>query len=646
MRAGYTQNEAFLSVRTALGQDVLLLDTFQATEGLSQLFSCTLTMRAASDALPADQVIGTSATVTMQRTDDAARHFNGIVSRFTYLGSANDFALYSLELVPRMWLLTLGRDRVIYQSLNTPEIVQQVLSDFGVAFDLRLGGSYAKRDYCVRYDETAFDFVSRLMEEEGIFYFFSFSDGAHTLVLADSNSAYAPCPHAQMLSVCSEAEGRQRVHAVTRFESDARLVAMSHAVDDYDFLMPETDLLAQADGRDGRGLDYEYPGRVTAAAGPARARIRVEEHHAQSQVARGESHCHHLLPGGTFTLSGHSRADLNGSQAVHSVRHHAQNDHYSNSFETLPPTAPFRAPRLTPRPVVAGSHTAQVVGPPGEEIWTDAHGRIKVQFPWDRQGRKNEKSSCWVRVSQAWAGSGWGALFLPRIGQEVVVSYVDGDPDRPLVSGSVYNAMQVPPLELPGMSTQSAIRSRSTKGGAAGNEMRFEDKKDAEEFYLHAQKDMRVEVENDLATTVMAGNETHSVAKGNRTIKVDTGNETHTVKGTRALEITGNETHANRADFTQTVTGNFELKVTGNLVIDVTGTLVIKSAQSLDLKAGTDLSAKATANLKAEAGIALSTKGGASLSNEAPAISSKASGMHAVEGGGMLALKGGLVKIN
>lgn len=646
MRPGFTQNAAFLSVRTTLGPDALLLDAFQATEGLSRLFACTLTMRASSGTLQAADVIGTSATVTMQRVGEAPRHFNGIVSRFTYLGSANDFALYTLELVPRLWLLTLGRDRVIFQNMSAPDIVRKVLTDSGVVFDARLKGSYASRDYCVRYDETAFDFVSRLMEEEGIFYFFSFADGAHTLVLADSNSVYAACPNAPTLSVSSEVERRARVQGVNRFESDARLVAKSHAVDDHDFLTPETDLLAHIDGDAGRGFDYEYPGRVGAAAGPTRARIRLEEHHSESRLGRGESHCHHLTPGHTFTLTGHPRADLNTSHAVRSVHHQADHAGYVNSFETTPPTVPFRAPRLTPRPVVAGSHTAQVVGPAGEEIWTDAHGRIKVQFPWDRLGKKDDKSSCWVRVSQIWAGEGWGALFLPRIGQEVVVSYVDGDPDRPLVSGSVYNGMQPPPVDLPGMSSRSTIRSRSTKAGAVGNEMRFEDRKDAEEFYLHAQKDMRVEVENDLTTKVMAGHETHTVTKGNRTIRIDAGNESHSVEGTRALEVTGNEMHANKADFTQAVTGNYELKVTGNLVIDVTGTLVIKSAQSVTLDAGAELSAKAGTNLKAEAGIALSTKGGATLSSEAPSISSKASGMHAVEGGGMLTLKGGLVKIN
>lgn len=646
MREGFTQNAAFLTVRTTLGTDELLLDAFRASEGISRLFECTLTMRAPSSALKAADLMGTSATVVLQRPDKEARFFNGIVSRFTYLGSSKDFATYTLELVPRLWLLTLGRDRVIYQNLSTSEIVQKVLGDFGVDFRAQLSGTYPKREYCVRYDESAFDFVSRLMEEEGIFYFFEFADGTHTMVLADSSTAYAPCPHAEKLIVRSGDEDVTHAHAVTRFESDARLVAKSHAVDDYDFLMPDTTQFSKIDGQGGRGLDYEYPSRVPQALAQARTRVRLEAHQAGSQSGRGDSHCHYLTPGTTFALTEHPRDDLNAEHVVHAVHHHAEFENYGNSFETLPPTPSFRPPRLTPRPVVAGSHTARVVGPAGEEVWTDAHGRIKVQFPWDRLGKKDDKSSCWIRVSQMWAGEGWGALFLPRIGQEVVVSYVDGDPDRPLVSGSVYNGTHATPVALPDKSTQSTLLSRSLNKGTAGNELRFEDKKDAEELYMHAQKDMRVEIENQLTTTVMAGDELHTVTKGDRTVKVDTGKETHTVKGTRALEVTGNETHVNKADFKQTVTGNYELKVTGNLVIDVSGTLLIKSAQTLDLKAGTDLGAKAGTNFKAEAGVALSAKGGASLSTEAASISSKASGMNAIEGGGMVTLKGGLVKIN
>lgn len=655
MQTGYTQDHALLSVHTALGKDVLLLDMFQGHEGLSRLFEYTLTLRASSNDLPANDIIGTPATVTLQREGGPARYFSGIVSRFVYLGQMDGFALYTIELVPRLWLLTLGRDRVIYQNRTASEIVKEVLSALDVQFSDKLTGTYKTRDYCVRYDETAFQFVSRLMEEEGIFYFFTFTAESHTLVLADSSSVYRALDNAATLTLASEVEGRERVHAVTRFEHDARLVTRSHAVGDYSFLTPATTLFAQHEATAGRGSEYEYPGQFAVAAdGDARARIRVQEHQAERLTGRGASHCHHLLPGFKFTLSGHVRSELNVEHAVRSVHHHAERETYRNTFVTVPPAMPFRPPRLTRRPVAAGSHTATVVGPAGEEVWTDKHGCVKVQFPWDRLGKNDATSSCWVRVAQMWAGQGWGAFYLPRIGQEVVVSYVDGDPERPLVTGSVYNATHKPPVALPSNSTQSTLLSRSTKGGSGGNELRFEDKLDAEELYMHATKDMRILVENDLSTTLAKGNETLTVTKGNRTVKVDTGNEIHSVKGTRALEVTGNETHTNKANFTQTAEGNYQLTVTGNLVIDVTGSITIKSGAAIEIKAGTNIVSKAGSNivnkagmnLQNEAGVALSNKGGASLTNDAPAISSKASGAHTVGAGGIITLAGSLVKIN
>ncbi|MFM9902644.1 MAG: type VI secretion system Vgr family protein, partial [Polaromonas sp.] len=391
-------------------------------------------------------------------------------------------------------------------------------------------------------------------------------------------------------------------------------------------------------------------------------KVRMQASQVEAAVCRGTSYCYPLSAGKKFTLSGHSRAALNAALVLRSVTHSASDSHYTNSFEAFAATVPFRPPRLAPLPRVTGSHTALVVGSSGEEIWTDKHGRIKVQFPWDRLGKKNENSSCWVRVSQSWAGLGWGSLFLPRIGQEVVISYVDGDPDRPLVTGCVYNGENTTPVTLPGMQTQSTLKSRSSKQGSAGNEMRMEDKKDAEEFYLHAQKDMKVEIENDLSTKLIKGSETHTLEKGDRTVDVQTGKETHSVKGTRELTVTGNETHTNKADFKQAVTGNYELKVTGNLVIEVTGSISIKSGTGYKAQAGTDMSHKAGTELKNEAGtsltnkaglnltndagVGLKNKGGATLDNEAAMINNKASGMQTVDGGGMLTLKGGLVKIN
>lgn len=671
MREGFTQSDAFLSVSTPFGADQLVLDAFEGTEAISQPFRFSLSMRSSSTSLDPATIVGAVATVTLKLGMAPARYFSGIVSRFLHSGGDRDFSSYSAELVPKLWLLTLTRNRVIWQNKTAADIIKAVLGEYAVTFDDQLTATYGAREYCVQHDETAFEFISRLMEEEGIFYFFKFASGTHTMVLADATSAHVDCTDAAALKYYPHPGGREMIDTVNRFEFESRLVAQKHSVGDYDYLQPSTSLTAEHAATGGKGTQFEYPGgHKVVADGTARAKIRVEAEQVQSAISRGQSYAYALTAGAKFTLSGHIRESLNAAHVVRTVNHTAGHDHYSNSFETFSATVPFRPPRVTPRPRVAGSQIATVVGSSGEEIWTDAHGRIKVQFPWDRAGTNNENSSCWVRVSQIWAGQGWGALFIPRIGQEVVVSYVDGDPDRPLVTGSVYNAEKTPPVTLPSMQTQSTIKSRSSKSGTAGNEIRFEDKKDSEEFYFHAQKDMKVEIENALTTTIKESHETHTLDKGDRTIEVKTGKEVHKVKGTRELTVTGNETHTNEADFTQKVTGNFELKVTGNLVIDVTGSITFKTAADASIKsgttmgieagtaltskagtaltneAGTSLTNKASLALTNEAGTGLKNKAGTTLDNEGAMVNNKASATQTVDGGGMLTLKGGMVKIN
>jgi type VI secretion system secreted protein VgrG len=281
---------------------------------------------------------------------------------------------------------------------------------------------------------------------------------------------------------------------------------------------------------------------------------------------------------------------------------------------------PFRPQRVTPKPVITGTQTAIVVGKSGEEIWTDKYGRIKVQFHWDQRGKNDENSSCWIRVDYGWAGKQWGSIFLPRIGQEVIISYLEGDPDRPLVTGAVYNAQQLVPYTLPAEQTKSTIKSNTSKGGAGFNEIRFEDKKDSEEMYFHAQKDQSIKVLN------------------NRTKEVDK-NEKNTIKGTRDQTITGNETHTDEANFTHKVTGNYELKVTGNLTIDVTGSVTFKSAQSM--------THQAQMSMTNEAQMSITNKAGMSMTNEAQvAITNKGNASNTVESGGITTVKGALVKIN
>lgn len=663
MREGFEQTNSALSITTPFGADKLLLDSFQGVEAISKPFQFYLTMHSADMDLAPATIVGASVTVKFAPGTGPKRYFHGIISKFMHVGGNQAFGFYTAEMVPSLWLLSLSKDRKIYQNKTSSDIIKEVLGDFAITFDAKLTGTYVAQEYCVQYDETALEFISRLMEQEGIFYFFKFADGSHTMVLGDSSSAHTDCTDATALKYFSDHEQRPTIDMVTQLSLENKLVVQNIEVSDFDYLNPNTSLLAETSGALGKGKVFSFPGKHSVKAdGTQRSKVMSDAMQVQVEVYRGTSYCYPLMTGTKFTLSGHPRSSLNAAMVVRQVTHSASPGHYSNGFETFLATKVYRPPRHAPSPRVFGSHTAMVVGPSGEEIWTDKYGRIKVSFHWDRSGVKDENSSCWVRVSQSWAGVSWGAFFLPRIGQEVVVSYIDGDPDRPLVTGCVYNGVNTTPITLPGMQTQSTIKSRSSKDGTAGNEIRMEDKKDSEELYMHAQKDMKVEIENDLSTTLIKGSETHVIEKGDRTFEIKTGKETYSVKTTRDVTVEGNETHTNKADFTQKVTGNFELKVTGNLLIDVTGTITFKTADSLTAQAGaaltnkagtaltnqagTSLTNKAGTALTNQAGTALANKAGTTLDNEGLMVNNKASASQTVDGGGMLTLKGGLVKIN
>ena len=669
MRTGFVQT-GFLHLTTPLGKDALLLDEMEGTEGISELFKFTLHMRAGSTSLVAANIVGKVATVLLSITGGPKRYINGIVSRFTHSGYDVDFATYQAELVPKLWLLTLSRDRKIYQTKSVADVIKAVLGEFAITFESKLTATYTAQDYIVQYDETAFEFISRLMERAGIFYFFKFASGTHTMVLADATSAHLACTDAATVRFFPPNGTDNPIDTISRFEHEHRVVLKKATLSDYDFEKATTSLQGLHTETSGEGEIYEYPaGNDTAAAATALAKIRVQASQVTGEVLRGDSYVYAFTAGTKFTLSDHFVTMLNTSHVLRRLHHTARGDLYSNSFEAFPATVPFRPPMLTPRPTALGSETALVVGSTGEEIWTDKFGRIKVQFPWDRLGKKNDTSSPWIRVAQPVAGNGFGTLFLPRVGQEVVVTYINGDPERPLVTGCVYNSGNTTPVTLPANSTQSTIKTRSSKSGTAGNELRFEDKKDSEQLFMHAQKDMKIDIENDLESTLIKGDETHTLTEGNRTVELKKGNETHKVKGTRSLEMTGNETHTNKAKFTHTVDGDYALTIKGKLTIEVTGAISISSDGSVAINSGTAFTAEAGTALTNQAGTALTNKAGTALTNQAGTaltnkglnltneatmqlenkgaiINSKASTMHTVEAGALLTLKGAIAKIN
>jgi type VI secretion system secreted protein VgrG len=683
--ATFTQANRPLALTTPLGKDVLLLTAFIGREELSRLFHFQLEMLSEKDSLAPKDLVGKSVTWTYQPAGAAPRPFNGFVSRFA-AGGRREGGLrqYRAEVVPWLWFLTCTADCRIFQKKTAPKIIEQIFKDLGfTAYENALKATYAEREYCVQYRETDFHFVSRLMEQEGIFYFFRHENGKHTLVLADHKSAYQDCPEKEV----EYYTGSLVPNHIASWEHQYEFRPGKYVQTDYNFETPTTSLQTQSTTivplPDNQKFEvYDYPGRYGRKGdGAELTKVRMEEEEAAYDVVRGASTCRTFTPGGKFTLKKHDCPGEAGKGYVLTAVEHSAGDGsytagqaasqpYSNRFTCIPDGVTFRPARTTPRPVVQGPQTAVVVGPKGEEIYTDKYGRVKVQFHWDREGKKDENSSCWIRVSENWAGKNWGIVFNPRIGQEVIVEFLEGDPDRPIITGRVYNADQMPPYELPKHQTQSVLKTRSSKGGSPENfnELRFEDKKDSEEIYFHAEKDFNRVVENNdtlkvgsdkakdgsqtieiyhhRTETLKTGDEKVTIEKGSRThsIKKD---DTLTVEGKQKIEITGDQTitikTGNRSVTIQT--GNDSLKVSA-------GSSTTEAAKSIELKVGAS-SIKiepAAITLKAPQ---IKIEGVGMLEAKAPMVKIEGSGMlqakapmTQVNGDGLLMLKGGVTMVN
>jgi type VI secretion system secreted protein VgrG len=684
----YTQAEQYISINTPLGTDKLLLRSFRGEERISGLFHFFVEMQSEEMSLDFSQMVGKSATITVNLADGTKRYINGIVGRFVQAGRDARLARYFLELHPWLWLLTMSADCRIYQNKSVKDIVTALFTELGFTdYKDSTTGTYAALEYCVQYNETNFAFVSRLLEDAGISYFFTHADGKHTLVLADDASAFTDCAGAATVDYGAYAGVNRTQNVVTGCTVEEMVIPGKFAVDDFGFETPSTDLMGTTDStvatNGSKRRIYEYPGGFTKKdEADALSKVRMEEREAPRKSLRGESYAAGFTAGGKTTLAKHYRTDVNAAYVLLRVSHAATLDEYTNSFDAFPATLAYRPPRTTRKPRIGGTQTAIVVGKSGEEIWTDKYGRVKVQFHWDQKGKSDENSSCWIRVAHGWAGKSWGQMFLPRIGQEVVVSFLDGDPDRPLITGSVYNAEQTVPYTLPTDQTKSTIKSEVSKGGGGYNEIRFEDKKDSEEIFVQAQKDANVVIKNnetrkvgfdkkdkgnqtidiyqDRTVTLDQGNDKLQVKTGNRTLLVDTGNDTYTVAGTRDVKVTKKETHTNEDEFVQKVTKNYTLTIDGDLAITVKGTVTFKSTGDMTLQTsgkltekaagdllveGMTITNKATTDLKQEA-MNITTKAQLGLTSEGTTVKTAATATHNVESSGMLTVKGSLVKIN
>ncbi|MCP4344665.1 MAG: type VI secretion system tip protein VgrG [Desulfobacterales bacterium] len=681
------------------------LKNIEGEEQISGLFFYKLSLTVNDDtSVDFTKLMGQTVTVCMMHKNETdIRYVNGVVTRFIQ-GEFDGYTVtYYAEIRPWLWQLTLCSNNKIFQNKKVTEIITSVFSDRGFR-DVKdnTKGSYEPREFCVQYGETDFDFISRLMEDDGIFYFFEHTKDKHTLILGDDASAHQNCPGLKSARLRNDEPISDDLVEYCTFEQE--LVSNKYIAKDFNFETPDTSVFTTVNAKEtGKLSVYEYPGGFSKAdKGEKIANKRIEAIEVPAKVLKGRTYCLGFTPGYKFKFTDHYRKDIDGTYVIRQLKTDSSEARYENTFEAFPEKAPFRPPVVTKKPKIYGTQTAVVVGKSGEEIWTDKYGRVMVQFHWDQDGKKDEKSSCWVRVAQMWAGKNWGTLFIPRVGMEVIVSFLEGDPDQPVVIGTVYNATQTMPYAMPGNKNKTTIKTISTKKGETGenkgNELRFDDTKDAEEFFIHAQKDMNTIVEKNRTTTLKEegndsltldkgnrdvtlteGNESLTLTKGNRditlkqgnqTVKLDKGDETVEIKGKRTLTIDDKEDHTSKADFNHTVKGNFVLKVDGDLTLDVKGEVTIKSGKNITIKAsqnltsqagqaltnksgtdltnkaGTGLTNKAGTNLTNNAGANLTNKAGANLDNKAGAMmTNKASAMETVDGGGMLTVKGGLVKI-
>ncbi|MDB6010423.1 MAG: Rhs element Vgr protein [Gammaproteobacteria bacterium] len=563
--AQFSQTHRLFQVTTPFGADTLLFGRMQATERLSQPFEFIVTAFSERGDLDADTILGKPVTVKIATQEAPPRYFQGLAADFTLVDYSEQLYEYRVALRPWLWFLTQTADCRTFLNKSVPDIVQEVCKQAGFT-DLRLSlsGSYDPWEYCVQFRETDFNFVSRLLEQEGIFYFFEHSASKHELVLCDDAAQLTTAPSCETVPFLPDSGMNRLTAEIDHLSSWSRRKSLrpgTYAARQFEFKTPAPVLAGTATISRGYDLSrfetFDFPALAatpSSAAVQKVAQLRVQELQTGQTSARGAGNAAGLTTGTVFTLEQHPSADLNVRWLVSSTTIEMSNSGYlataqssasefKIAIEALLASEPYRPARITPKPLVHGLQSAIVVGPKGSEICTDEFGRIKVQFHWDRQGKLDENSSCWIRVAQTWAGKGWGALRLPRIGQEVMVAFMDGDPDRPVVVGSVYNGTNKPPYSLPGNATQSGVKSRSSTHGTSGNEIRFEDSKGSEQLVFQAEKDHQVVVKHDASSSV--GNDMSSSIGNDMTVSVkgsqisDTGTSLVVKAGTSITFSTG-----------------------------------------------------------------------------------------------------------
>mgnify|MGYP000252809212 CR=1 FL=1 len=633
-----------VSITTPLGDEELIFQSFSGREEMGSLFEfeVELIREQNKGTVEVTDLLGKDMSLTLEMPDTTTRYFNGAITQFKHTGFDDGVYRYRAVLRPWLWFLTRTANCRIFQEENIPDIVKQILGEHSyIDVEYKTDGTYDTLDYCVQYRETDFEFISRLMEQAGVFYYFKHESGKHTMVITDNGSSYQSITDYTTIPYFppGNTAERERDH-ISEWLNDHQVQSGAFEINDYDFESPSSDLTAKSTKSQGHTYDsleiYDYPGKYTeASSGTTKTDVLVEEAHSQYSLVSGKGNALGIQTGMEFTLNEFYFDEENTKHVVISASYVIQGDNYGSSggslfevsFVALNSQQQFRPQRITPKPVISGSQTAIVVGKDGEEIWADKYGRVKVQFHWDRVGENNENSSCWVRVSYPTAGKNWGWVSLPRIDQEVIVSFLEGDPDRPMITGRVYNAEQMPPYDLPTNQTQSGIKTRSSKEGTAKNfnEIRFEDKKGEEELYIHAEKDCNRVVENSDTLKVGYNDDgDHDSDEGNQTIDIYNDRAITLEEGSDSLTI-------QKGDRNTTIE-------TGDYTRDISsGKSTVEAAVSIELIVGSN-SIKIDQSGITIKGIAINIEGSATAEMKSPITT--------VKGDGTLTLKGGMTMIN
>lgn len=624
----YTQADRPLAVATPLGEDAFLLVGFSGEESISRLFNFHLDLIAENETEVAfDKLIGQPVIVRLILENGHPRYYSGLCNRLAKGHRDNTFTSYQMEVVPQFWLLTRNAQSRIFQHVSVPDILKKVLSGLNVEFQLH--GVFHQRDFCVQYRETDFNFASRLMEEEGIFYFFKHTSSGHTMVVANTPASHPDMPEMSLV-IFDDLEGGHRDEMrIYEWQRVQELRSTKYTLWDHCFELPHKHLEAEEpivpglqvgtiqhklNVSDGSLEIYDFPGGyaqrfdgVTRSGGDQAGdlqnifednkrtvNIRMQQEALLSVVIQAGGNCRNFVTGYKFTLDRHIDADgpyllVNATHAARLPADYRSGEgefYYQNRFTCIPFEVPYRPLMLTPRPVVHGTQTAVVVGPPGEEIFVDKYGRIKVQFHWDRDSKADADSSCWIRVAQNIAGVNWGSAFWPRIGQEVIVDFLEGDPDQPIIIGSVYNASEMPPYKLPDEKTKTVMfKSYSSKGGGGFNEFRIEDKKGKEQVFIHAERNKDIRIKNDRFETI--GNESHFIVSTDQLEKVG---------GDKHLHVEGSQNEKVDATVSLQAGADKEQKIGQNYAVDAGMEIHLKSGMNLVVESGATLTLKVGGN--------------------------------------------------